>query len=44
MKISVFTIADYVSEQNGKLIIVGSFDNSSLNPLNPLLKFLFVLP
>ena len=27
MKISIFTIADYVTEQDGKLIIVGSFDN-----------------
>lgn len=27
MKIAVFTLADYVTEQSGKLIIVGSFDN-----------------
>ncbi len=27
MKTSIFTIADYVTEQNGKLIIIGSFDN-----------------
>lgn len=34
MKISVFTLADYVTEQAGKLIIVGAFDTLR-NPVFP---------
>jgi len=38
MKISIFTLADYVTEQAGKLIIVGAFDKLSS------LSFPFIAP
>ena len=46
MKLSIFTLADYVTTQNGKLIIVGSFDQMSsdtfpfnANPFGVALKW-----